>query len=95
LAEKSKVTSAHTSGEIDWRQVVEWDEKYVFHVLATKDEYHCNPVVSAAGCYVTLANGKRLFDFANQLVCVNMGHRHPKIQQAIRATPRCSSPRHT
>ena len=68
----------------DWEQVREWDERYVFHVLATKDEYQSTPVASAEGCYVTLANGRRIFDFANQLVCVNMGHRHPRIQQAIR-----------
>ncbi|MFO1464843.1 MAG: aspartate aminotransferase family protein [Steroidobacteraceae bacterium] len=72
------------SDSIDWKQVAEWDEKYVFHVLYTKDEYHSTPVASAEGCYVTLANGQRIFDFANQLVCVNMGHRHPRIQQAIR-----------
>jgi len=68
----------------DWDQVREWDERYVYHVLATKDEYHSTPVQSAEGCYVTLADGTRIFDFANQLVCVNMGHRHPRIQQAIR-----------
>lgn len=72
-------------GEVDWEQVREWDERYVFHVLATAEEYHSNPVQSADGCYVTLADGRRIFDFANQLVCVNMGHRHPRIQQAIRA----------
>ena len=69
---------------VNWDQIREWDEKYVFHVLATKDEYRCLPVESAQGCYVTLADGRRIFDFANQLVCVNMGHRHPRIEQAIR-----------
>ena len=69
---------------VNWDQIREWDEKYVFHVLATRDEYHSMPVESAEGCYVTLAGGRRIFDFANQLVCVNMGHRHPRIQRAIR-----------
>lgn len=81
---KVSTASAVTSNPIDWKQVTEWDEKYVFHVLYTKEEYHSTPVASAEGCYVTLANGQRIFDFANQLVCVNMGHRHPRIQQAIR-----------
>ncbi len=70
--------------DTNWDQVRDWDEKYVYHVLATREEYHSIPVASAEGCYVTLANGRKIFDFANQLVCVNMGHRHPKIQQAIR-----------
>ncbi|HUI63168.1 MAG TPA: aspartate aminotransferase family protein [Steroidobacteraceae bacterium] len=75
---------ASSSDAVNWKQVAEWDEKYVFHVLATREEYHCTPVESAQGCYFTLAGGRRIFDFANQLVCVNMGHRHPRIQQAIR-----------
>ena len=70
--------------ETNWDQVREWDERYVYHVLATREEYHSPPVESAEGCYVTLAGGRKIFDFANQLVCVNMGHRHPKIQKAIR-----------
>lgn len=70
-------------GDVDWDQVVEWDKKYVFHVVATANEYNTTPVAGAEGCYVHLANGKRIFDFANQLVCVNMGHRHPKIQKTI------------
>lgn len=69
---------------VDWDQVRRWDEDYVFHVCSTAEEYRSNPVESTDGCYVTLAGGTRIFDFANQLVCVNMGHRHPRIQQAIR-----------
>lgn len=68
----------------DWAQVRDWDERYVFHVVAGRNEYKSMPVASADGCYVTYADGRRVFDFANQLVCVNMGHRHPKIQAAIR-----------
>jgi len=75
---------AQASGDVDWGQVREWDERYVFHVLATAEEYQANLVESADGCYVTLAGGRRIFDFANQLVCVNMGHRHPRITQSIR-----------
>jgi len=75
---------AQASGDVDWGQVREWDERYVFHVLATAEEYQANLVESADGCYVTLADGRRIFDFANQLVCVNMGHRHPRITQSIR-----------
>jgi taurine--2-oxoglutarate transaminase len=82
--EGTPIGAGEPSAGIDWEQVREWDERYVFHVLATADEYHSNPVASADGCYVTLADGTRIFDFANQLICVNMGHRHPKIVAAIR-----------
>lgn len=76
--------SARSDAGVNWDQVREWDEKYVFHVLKTKDEYQSLPVQSAEGCYVTLSDGRRIFDFANQLICVNMGQRHPRVQQAIR-----------
>jgi taurine--2-oxoglutarate transaminase len=81
---QEQAASAAPRAEVDWDQVRDWDERYVFHVLATADEYHSNLVESADGCYVTLADGRRIFDFANQLICVNMGHRHPKIVEAIR-----------
>jgi taurine--2-oxoglutarate transaminase len=84
VANPSNMSSVQSHGSIDWRQVEEWDKKYVFHVLATKEEYQSAMVESAEGCYLTMANGQRVFDFANQLICVNMGHRHPRIQQAIR-----------
>ena len=38
--------------ETNWDQVREWDERYVYHVLATREEYHSTPVESAEGCYV-------------------------------------------
>lgn len=77
-------TSAPGSDPVNWQQVKEWDEKYVFHVLQTAEEYRSAPIESADGCYFTVAGGRRIFDFANHLVNVNMGQRHPKIQQAIR-----------
>lgn len=76
------VTSGHNQ-PVDWDKVREWDEKYVMHVLYSKDEYTSNPVESAEGCYLYMADGRKMFDMTNQLICVNMGHRHPKIQQAI------------
>jgi taurine---2-oxoglutarate transaminase len=82
--DENGASSATPVAAIDWDQVRRWDEQYVFHVLATADEYQSNLVESADGCYVTLADGRRIFDFANQLICVNMGHRHPRIMQAIR-----------
>ena len=84
MKDPAGIATVAADSSVDWDQVKDWDERYVFHVLATRDEYQSTLVESAEGCYVTLAGGKRLFDFANQLVCVNMGHRHPRIQAAIR-----------
>jgi hypothetical protein len=56
--ESDESVSAQTS-DVDWNRVREWDERYVFHVLATEEEYYSNPVESADGCYITLADGRR------------------------------------
>jgi len=84
VAETALSTSPLQQPAPDWAQVRDWDERYVFHVVMARDEYKSVPVASVEGCYVNYADGRRVFDFANQLVCVNMGHRHPKIQAAIR-----------
>lgn len=84
MVESAFPSSRLQSPATNWAQVRDWDERYVFHVVAARNEYSSVPVASAEGCYVTYADGRRVFDFANQLVCVNMGHRHPKIQAAIR-----------
>ena len=70
--------------DTNWDQVREWDESTSTTCWLRGRSTTVLPVDSAEGCYVTLADGREIFDFANQLVCVNMGHRHPKIQQAIR-----------
>src|SRR5688572_31900592 len=43
-------TSVPAAKSVDWQQVKEWDERYVLHVLATKDEYESLAVESAEGC---------------------------------------------
>jgi len=43
------------------------------------------PVIDHAdGCYLYTADGTRVLDFSSGLVCVNAGHNHPKIVEAIR-----------
>ena len=70
--------------KIDWNKVVEWDKKYHLKVFHNEDEYQCVPVEHTEGDTLVLPDGTRLLDCLNQLVCVNAGQRHPKIQQAIR-----------
>lgn len=40
-------------------------------------------VVDAEGCYFTDAAGKRYLDFSSQLMCVNLGHKNPKVVESI------------
>lgn len=40
-------------------------------------------VVDADGCYFIDAAGKRYLDFSAQLMCVNLGHKNPKVVESI------------
>ena len=44
-----------------------------------------NPLVidKAEGVYIFDINGKRYLDFSSQLICVNIGHGHPKVAEAV------------
>ena len=39
----------------------------------------------AEGVYLYDYNGKRYLDFSSQLMNVNIGHNHPKVNQAIKS----------
>jgi taurine--2-oxoglutarate transaminase len=40
-------------------------------------------IVDAEGCYFTDGAGKQYLDFSSQLMCVNLGHKNPKVVEAI------------
>ena len=42
------------------------------------------PVVKAEGCYYYGADGKKYLDFTSGIAVENVGHRHPKVVQAIK-----------
>jgi taurine--2-oxoglutarate transaminase len=42
------------------------------------------PVAGAEGCWFWTPEGKRYLDFNSQLMCTNIGHRHPKVVEAIK-----------
>src|SRR5580693_4814935 len=40
-------------------------------------------IVDAEGCEVIDSAGKRYLDFSSQLMCVNLGHKNPRVIEAI------------
>ncbi len=40
-------------------------------------------IVDADGCWFTDGAGKRYLDFSSQLMCVNLGHKNPRVIEAI------------
>ena len=41
------------------------------------------PVAGARGCWFWTPEGKKFLDFNSQLMCVNIGHGHPKVIKAV------------
>ena len=66
----------------DWLHMVDSIGNFLAPSMA-KD--HPNlPVVKAEGCYYYGADGKRYLDFTSGIAVENVGHRHPKVVQAIK-----------
>ena len=55
-----------------------------WHGFTQMAEYEPLEVESADGCFLTTTDGRRLFDGVSSLWCNVLGHRHPKIDAAIR-----------
>ena len=66
----------------EWVHMVDNIGNYLAPSMA-KD--HPNlPVVKAEGCYYYGADGRKYLDFTSGIAVENVGHRHPKIVQAIK-----------
>ena len=61
-----------------------WDRRYYLHEHVTPEEYRFVHVIAAEGMEFTLGDGTRMLDFASQTVCCNLGHRHPRVVDAIK-----------
>jgi taurine--2-oxoglutarate transaminase len=61
------------------------DRAHVFHSWSAQGSLH--PMVIAGGLGTTVwdYDGNEYLDFSSQLVNVNIGHRHPKVVEAIKA----------
>ncbi len=66
------------------RRAFELDRKHVFHSWSAQKQITPLTVVDAEGSWFWDAEGNRILDFASQLVFANMGHRHPRIVEAIK-----------
>src|SRR5580698_11201484 len=40
-------------------------------------------ISDAEGCWITDGDGKRDLDFSSQLMCVNLGHKNPRVVESI------------
>ena len=65
------------------RDYVALEKKYVFGTW--RYEYMWKPLLieEGEGCYFKDFKGKRYLDFSSQLMCSNLGHRSPKVLEAL------------
>ncbi|MBN2580441.1 MAG: aspartate aminotransferase family protein [Pirellulales bacterium] len=65
-------------------QLRRWDRSHVWHAFTQMAEYEPLLLERGEGCYVEDLAGRRYLDGVSSLWCNLHGHRHPKIDAAIR-----------
>ena len=66
-------------------QLHSWDRTLVWHAFTQMAEYEPLILERGEGCYVFDLDGRRYLDATSSLWCNVHGHRHPRIDAAIRA----------
>lgn len=62
---------------------------FLNHLAQTSDFPLALEIVKAEGCYMYDTNGKKYLDFISGIGVSNIGHRHPKVVQAIKNQADC------
>ncbi|WP_157156581.1 aspartate aminotransferase family protein [Diaminobutyricimonas sp. LJ205] len=62
----------------------ELDRAHVFHSWSAQGSLHPFVIAGGEGSTIWDFEGKRYLDFSSQLVNTNIGHRHPKVIEAIK-----------
>jgi len=68
----------------DRDNLCEWDRTLVWHAFTQMAEYEPFVIERAEGCELIDIDGRRYIDGASSLWCNIHGHRHPKIDAAVR-----------
>ena len=66
-------------------QLKAWDRRYVWHAFTQMGEYEPLIIDHAEGNVLVDVDGRRLIDGVSSLWCNVHGHRHPRIDAAVRA----------
>lgn len=65
-------------------QLRDWDRQYHWHPFTQMQEYEPLVIQSAEGCRLIDVDGREFIDGVSSLWCNVHGHRHPKLNAAIR-----------
>lgn len=67
--------------------LIEKDLKHIWHPCSQMKDYETFPpliIKKAKGCYLELENGQKIIDATSSWWCKNLGHQHPRLQQALK-----------
>lgn len=70
--------------EMSLSELSDWDKTHLWHAFTQMDDYDPLIIESAEGIWLTDIHGKKYIDGVSSLWCNVHGHRHPKLDQAIR-----------
>lgn len=68
--------------------LAERDLRHLWHPCSQMKDHEKTPllpIASAAGCYLTLTDGRQLFDAISSWWCKSLGHGHPRLKAALLA----------
>jgi taurine--2-oxoglutarate transaminase len=65
-------------------QMIELCKKHTMYTWTKGEAVNPLPIERAEGVYMYTADGREILDFNSQLMCVNIGHGHPKVREAMK-----------
>jgi taurine--2-oxoglutarate transaminase len=70
---------------METKEIIELCKRHTVYSWSAQSSVNPIAVDRAEGIYFWDTDGKRYIDFNSQLMCVNIGHNHPKVVAAIKA----------
>jgi taurine--2-oxoglutarate transaminase len=72
----------------DWQnrgpdEIRRLSREHTFFNWNAQGQFQPRVITKGAGCYFWDSDGNRYLDMTSQLMCVNIGHQHPKVVEAI------------
>jgi taurine---2-oxoglutarate transaminase len=68
---------------VDSQQMIDLCKKHTMYSWSATGSVNPLPIARAEGVYLYGPEGQRWLDFNSQLMCVNIGHGHPRVVKAI------------
>ncbi len=66
------------------QEMIDLCKRYTMFSWSAGDAVDPLPIAKAEGIYLWTPEGRRIIDFNSQLMCVNIGHNHPKVVEAMK-----------